>query len=87
MKENVNNGSIHLFQVLAIKGKEKKNGYQIIILREVYQTEKDKYGILSLVQFSSVAQLSPTLCNPMDCSMPGLPVHHQLLEFTQTHGH
>ena len=37
------------------------------------------------VQFSSVAQLYPTLCNPMDCSMPGLPVHHQLLEFTQTH--
>ena len=37
------------------------------------------------VQFSSVAQL--TLCSPMDCSMPGLPVHHQLLEFTQTHIH
>ena len=30
--------------------------------------------------FSSVAQLCPTLCNPMDCSMPGIPVHHQLLE-------
>ena len=39
------------------------------------------------VQFSSVSQLCPTLCNPMNCSMPGLPVHHQLLEFTQTHGH
>ena len=35
----------------------------------------------------SVAQLCPTLRNPMDCSMPGLPVHHQLLEFTQTHVH
>ena len=35
------------------------------------------------VQFSSVAQLCQTLCNPMDCSMPGLPVHHQLAEFTQ----
>ena len=33
---------------------------------------------------SSVAQLCPTLCDPMDCSTPGLPVHHQLLEFTQT---
>ena len=33
---------------------------------------------------SSVAQSYPTLCNPMNCSMPGLPVHHQLLEFTQT---
>ena len=37
--------------------------------------------------FSSVAQSCPTLCNPMDCSMPGLPVHHQLPEFTQTHVH
>ena len=39
------------------------------------------------VQFSSVAQLYLTLCNPMNCSMPGLPVHHQLPEFTQTHVH
>ena len=39
------------------------------------------------VQFSSVAQSCLTLCNPMRCSMPGLPVHHQLLEFTQTHVH
>ncbi|CAI9176240.1 unnamed protein product [Rangifer tarandus platyrhynchus] len=37
--------------------------------------------------FSSVAQLCLTLCNPMDCSTPGLPVHHQLLESTQTHVH
>ena len=36
------------------------------------------------VQFSSVAQLCPTLCDPMNRSMPGLPVHHQLPEFTQT---
>ena len=39
------------------------------------------------VQFSSVAQSCPTLCDSMNCSMPGLPVHHQLLEFTQTHVH
>ena len=39
------------------------------------------------VQFSSVARLCPTLCDPMNCSTPGLPVHHQLLEFTQTHVH
>ena len=38
-------------------------------------------------QFSSVAWSCPTLCKPMDCSTPGLPVHHQLLEFTQTHAH
>ena len=39
------------------------------------------------VQFSSVAQSCPTLQDPMDHSMPGLPVHHQLPEFTQTHLH
>ena len=37
------------------------------------------------VQFSSVAQLCPTLCDPMNCSTQGLPVHHRLPEFTQTH--
>ena len=39
------------------------------------------------VQFSSVAQSCLTLCDPMNCSTPGLPVHHLLLEFTQTHAH
>ena len=39
------------------------------------------------VQFSSVTQSCPTLCDPMNRSMPGLPVHHQLPEFTQTHAH
>ena len=39
------------------------------------------------VQFSSVAQSCPTLCDPMNHSTPGLPVHHQLPEFTQTHVH
>ena len=43
--------------------------------------------LLSSVQFSSVAQLCPTLCDPMICSRPGLPVHHKLPEFTQTHVH
>ena len=38
-------------------------------------------------QFSSVIQSCPTLCDPMDCSTPGLPVHHQLLELTQAHVH
>ena len=42
-----------------------------------------------MVKFSSVQfiQLCPTLCNPMNRSTPGLPVHHQLPEFTQTHAH
>ena len=39
------------------------------------------------VQFSSVAQSCPTLCDPMNCSTPGFPVHHQPPEFTQTHVH
>ena len=38
-------------------------------------------------QFSSVALLCPTLCNPMDCSTPGFPVHHQLQKFTLSHVH
>jgi len=42
-------------------------------------------GKLGSSSSSSVAQSCPTLCNPMNCSTPGLPVHHQLLEFTQTH--
>jgi len=43
------------------------------------------YKIHNKYWVSSVTQLYPILCNPMDCSMPGLPVHHQLPEFTQTH--
>ena len=42
---------------------------------------------LCSVQFSSVTQSCPTLCNPMECSMLGFPVHHQLPEFAQTHVH
>ena len=38
-----------------------------------------------LIDISSVAQSCPALCDPMDCSMPGFPVHHQLLELAQTH--
>ena len=44
-------------------------------------------SFIQKLQFSSVAQSCPTLCNPMDCITPGLPIHHQLLEFTQTHVH
>ena len=42
---------------------------------------------LPSVQFSSVAQSCLTLCDPMDCSMPGFPLHHQLTQRTQTHVH
>ena len=49
--------------------------------------QKTKITASGPIQFSSVAQSCLTLCNPMNCSTPGLPVHHQLLEFTQTHVH
>ena len=57
------------------------------------EKEDHKYTLISVsqrhwfssVQFISVAQSCPTLCNPMNHSKPRLPVHHQLLEFTQTH--
>ena len=42
---------------------------------------------MAKVQFSSVIQSHPTLCDPMNCSTPSLPVHYQLPEFTQTHVH
>ena len=44
----------------------------------------DRWGWTNL---TSIAQLCPTLCNPLDCSTPGFPVHHQLLELAQTHIH
>ena len=46
-----------------------------------------RYPFIEYFQFSSVAQSCLTLCDPMNRSMPGLPVHHQLPEFTQTHVH
>ena len=55
-----------------------------------FQMKKQKLDMMksySSFQFSSVAELCPTLCDPMNCSTPGLPVHHQLPEFTQTHVH
>ena len=42
------------------------------------------YSSLSAIQFSSVAESCPVFCDPMDCSMPGLPLHHQLPEFALT---
>ena len=50
---------------------------------QILETRK----LMTLVQFSSVTQSCPTLCYPMNRSTPGLPVHHQLPEFTQTHVH
>ena len=56
-------------------------GRQIVSQWATWETIK------MFVQFSSVAQSCPTLCDPMNLSMPGLLVHHKLPEFTQTHVH
>ena len=55
--------------------------------RKLQESPDLRKDLESQIQFSSVAQACLTLCNPMDCSMLGVPVHHQLLEFTQTHVH
>ena len=55
--------------------------YKYLFFKSIYQCDLEDF------QFSSVAQSCPTLCDPTDWSTPGLPVHHQLLEFTQTHVH
>ena len=59
------------------------------IINQLYWSKK---GLLTTlvafdIQFSSVAQVCLNLCNPVNCSMPGLPVHHQLPKFTPTHVH
>ena len=65
---------------------------KIYLFKEEKQGEKKTGQGWSLlwkgsVWFSSVAQSCPTLCDPMDCSTPGVPVHHKFPEFTQTHVH
>ena len=50
-------------------------------------TERTYFNIIKAVQFSLVSQSCPTLCDPMNRSMPGFPVYHQLPEFAQTHAH
>ena len=67
---------------------EMQSGPATLENRDIFVVIFKKLNIKPLsVQFSSVAQSCPTLCDPMNCSTPGLPVHHQLLEFTQTHAH
>ena len=58
---------------------------QRILWTEELQSKRVRYDLVT--QLSSVAQSCPTLCDPMDCSTPGFPVHHQLLERAQTYVH
>ena len=66
-----------------------KRSVFILIPKMGSAKECSNYHTIALisVQLSSVAQLCLTLCDPMDFSTPGFPVHHQLTEFTQTHAH
>ena len=66
--------------------KVSKDSNRYFISIQMSTNHMKKYSISSVtikIQFGSVTKLCPTLCNPMNCSTPGLPVHHQLPEFTQ----
>ena len=56
-----------------------------VLKLDIQQTKIEASSPISSLQFISFSQLSPTLCNPMDSSMPGFPVHNQLPELTQIH--
>ena len=62
-------------------------GLQIVWLGKSLYIQISVSVQFSSVQFSSVTQSCLTVCDPMNCSMPGLPVHHKLPEFIQTHAH
>ena len=66
--------------LMKVKEKSEKAGLKL----NIQKTKITASSLISSVQFSSVAQSCPTLCDHVDCSTPGLPVHHQLPEFTQT---
>ena len=61
--------------------------YVFYVLKNFWNTKTAKNNIPIQVQFSSVTQSCATLCDPMDLSTAGVPVHHQLPEFAQTHVH
>ena len=67
-----------LVKILCIKHSKSPNSFLLL--------DHSSYLYLQL-QFSSVTQLCLTLCFPIDCSIPGFPVHHQLLDLAQTHAH
>ena len=69
--------------LMKVKEESEKVGLKL----NIQKTKIMASGPISSVQFSSVAHWCPTLCDPMNRSPPGLPVHHQLPEFTETHVH
>ena len=82
------NGNLPQYSCLEIPWTEEPGRLESIGLQRAgynLVTKWQKQLDNTTVQFSSVTQSCPTLCDPMDCSTLGLPVHHQLPEFTQTH--
>ena len=59
----------------------------MILMKLEMRNDTFYFLLMPSVQLSSVAQSCPTLCDPMDCSVPVFPVHHQHMEPTQTHVH
>ena len=77
----------YIMKIFIFKNISNLNIFVIFVVRRKRAYILDKGLVFLSVQFSSVAQSCPTPCYPMNCSTPGLPVHHQLPEFTQTHVH
>ena len=76
--------------MIKLNGVELSGNTLILYLKSLGSTANslgDLYSLMLSVQFISVTQLCPILCDPKDCSTPGFPAHHQLPEFTQTHVH
>ena len=63
------------------------NNYEVLFYVAVLDHTRHPRNIINICMYSSVAQSCLTLCDPIDCSMPGLHVHYQILVFTQTHVH
>ena len=76
-----------LCQIILTLLKNQLSGIAKKILKMMYNQRRFAFQDIKCTQFSSVAQSCPTLCDPMNRSTPGLPVHHQLPEFTETHVH
>ena len=78
-----------LKETMAMPGRLQSVGSQRVKhdWRDLARTRTHINTHILLVQFSSVVQPCPTLCNPMDCNTPGFPVHHQFPKLAQTHVH
>ena len=88
--QNIKSRKVKFLKIIEILSQEKgymRKWWKNPAKRVRIQTHRTQFQDTKNLQFSSVTQLCPTLCNPMNHSTPGLPVHHQLPESTQTHVH